>query len=190
MSFALAPSGKHPWPKVLRKAPVLPITFRGGDSSGVGGVRGVRGGRDSVAGSVTGMIGDVRGRGGVTGGTSRGAGGMVISGPRRGVGAKCSGARLAHRDRAAHPGPPRFDSLARPVIFRVLLLEAGEDMAGAVSSPEHQCPVVLLVEPPGLLKLHRASICLEQGGGKGGIVPPVMLSRSETSASSQADGPV
>jgi hypothetical protein len=48
------------------------------------------------------------------------------------------GARLARRNFAAHPGTPRFDGVPRLVVFRVLLLEVGEHVLGAVGGPEHQ----------------------------------------------------
>jgi hypothetical protein len=108
---------------VLRKASVLPITFRSGG-----------GGGDSIGGGVTGVTGDVGGCGGVTGGTGGSTGSRVI-----GVaGGKCGGARLTHRYLAAHPGTPCFEGFARSVILRVLLLEVREHVLGAVGGPEHQ----------------------------------------------------
>ena len=148
---------------MLRKAPVLPIMFCGGDSSGVGGVGGdggSSGSGDSEGGGVTGVTGDVGGRGGVTGGTGGSAGGSVIGSARRRMGSQCGGARLAHRDLATHPCTPRCDCFPRAVVVRVLLLKVGEDMFGAGGGPEHQCPVVLLVEPRGGLHLHRVLVCL------------------------------
>jgi hypothetical protein len=102
---------------VLRKASVLPITFLGGGSGRVGGdLCGVGGGGYSVVGSVRGVSGD--------------------------VGGKCGGARLTHRYLITHPGTPCLESIARPAVFRVLLLEVreymlGEYMLGAVSGPVH-----------------------------------------------------
>jgi hypothetical protein len=66
-------------------ASALPITFRGGSSSAIDGDRG-DGSVDSVGGGVTGMIGDVGGRDGVTGGAygrscRRVMGGIRTTGP-------------------------------------------------------------------------------------------------------------
>jgi hypothetical protein len=49
------------------------------------------------------------------------------------VGGDCGGTRLAHRNLTAHPGTPRFDSIPRSVVFRVLLLEVRDYVLGAVS---------------------------------------------------------
>jgi hypothetical protein len=105
--------GKHYWPKVLRQVSDLPIAFLG--SSDVG---------DCVGGSVTGVTGSVGGRGSATGRTGGGAGRSLIGVAGGGVGGKCGGARLAHRYLTTHPGTPRFDSFPRPVVYRVMLLEA------------------------------------------------------------------
>ena len=72
---ATASGGERYWPKVIRKAPVLPITFLGGGSGRVGGDRGLGDGCYSVVGSVRGVTGNVGGCGGVTGG----AGGGVVN---------------------------------------------------------------------------------------------------------------
>ena len=124
---------------------VLPITFLGGGSSGGGGEGGVGGGGDSVGGSgdsvggsVTGVTGNVGACCGVTGGTGGGTGRSLIGVAGGGVSGKCGGARLAQRYLTTHPGAPCFDSFPRSVVFRVLLLEVGEYMLGAVSGPEHQ----------------------------------------------------
>ena len=55
----IASGGKRYWPKVLRKASVLPITFLG--SGRVGGDCGVGGGRYGVVGSVRDVTGNVGG---------------------------------------------------------------------------------------------------------------------------------
>jgi hypothetical protein len=120
------------------KASALPITFRGGSSSGVGGDRGGGGGLDSVGGGVTGVTGHVSGCGGVTGSPGGSSCRSVIGVAGGGVGGKCGGARLAHRYLATRPGPPCFDGFARPVVFRVVLLEVWEHVLGAVGGPEHQ----------------------------------------------------
>jgi hypothetical protein len=60
---------------VLRKAPPLPITFRG---SGVAGNFGGCGGLDSVGGRVTGVIGYVGRCGGVTSGACGSLGCRII----------------------------------------------------------------------------------------------------------------
>jgi hypothetical protein len=93
--------GKRYWAKVLRKASVLPITFRGSGSAGVGRDCGGGGGGDSVGGGVTGVTGHVGGSGGVTGGTGGGAG------------RNCGGARCAARYLATHPSPRCFNGIAR-----------------------------------------------------------------------------
>jgi len=113
---------------VLRKASVLPITFRGGVGSG----------GDSVGGGVTGVADDMGGGGGVAGGTGGSSGRSVIGVAGGGVSGKCGGARLAHRYLATHPGTPCSEGFARSVVFRVLLLEVWEHVLGAVGSPEHQ----------------------------------------------------
>jgi hypothetical protein len=87
---------------------------------------------------VTGVTGDVRGRGGMTGGTGGGAGSSVIGIAAGGVGGECGGARLAHRHLTSHPGTPCFDSFPRPVVSRVLLLEVREYTLSAVSGPARQ----------------------------------------------------
>jgi len=75
--------GKRYWPKVLRKASVLPITFLGGGSGRVGGdLCGVGGGGYSVVGSVRGVSGNVGGCGGVTGSAGGGMGGNGGGAPR------------------------------------------------------------------------------------------------------------
>ena len=108
MLSAIAWGGKRYWSKVFREASVLPITFRGGGSSG-----GVGSGGDGVGGGVTGVTGDVGGS----------------------VGGKCGGARLAHRYLATRPGTPCFDSFASSVVVRVLLFKVVQYMLGAVSGP-------------------------------------------------------
>lgn len=130
----IASGGKRYWPKVLRKVPVLPITFLGGGRGGVTGDGGVGGGSDSVGG-------------GVTCGTGCGAGSRLIGIAGGGVSGKCGGARLAHRYLTTHPGTPCFDCIPRTVVSRILLLKVWEHMLGAVCRPEHQRPVVPLIEP-------------------------------------------
>jgi len=124
----IASGGKrYYWPKVLRKASVLPITF---PSCG-GRVGGGCGGSES--GGLYSVVGGVRGNVGGCGGAGGGAGG--------GVGGKCGGARLAHRDLSTHPGTPCFEGIPRSIVFRVVLLavwEYGEYVLGALSGPEHQ----------------------------------------------------
>ena len=123
---------------------VLPITFLGGGSGGVGGMRG---GLDSVGGGVTGVTGHMGGAGGVTRGSGGGAGRTFIGSAGRGVGGNCGGARLAARDLTTRPGAPCFDGVPGSAVIRVLLLEAREYMLGAVSGPERQGPLVRLVGP-------------------------------------------
>ena len=130
--------GKRYRVKVLRKASALPITFRGGSSSGGGGKCGGSGGVDRVGGGVTGVTGHVGSGRGVTGGTGGGAGRTFIGGAGGGVGGNCGGARLPARDLTPRPGAPCFEGFARPVVFRVLLLEAREHVLRAVGGPEHQ----------------------------------------------------
>ena len=79
---------------------------------------------------------------GVGGNSGVGGGRGVVGGVRYKHGGPC----LAHRDLTAHPGMPCFDGFARSVVFRLLLLEGWEQVLGAVCGPEHQRPVVLLVE--------------------------------------------
>ena len=137
------------WAKVLRKASVLPITFLGSGSGRVGRDCGVRepGGGYSVVGSVRGVAGNVGGCGSVTGGAGSSTGRILIGVAGGSVGGKCGGTRLAHRNLRTHPGTPCFESIPRSIVFRVLLLEVWEYVFGAVSGPQHHCPMVPLVEP-------------------------------------------
>jgi hypothetical protein len=123
---------------VFRKASALPIAFLGSSSFGRGGQRGGGDGFDRIGGSVTGVTGHVGGGGGMTGGTGGGAGRTFIGAAGSSVGGKCGRARLAARYLAPRPGASSFDGLARTVVFRVVLLEAGEHVLGAVGGPEHQ----------------------------------------------------
>ncbi len=120
------------WTKAFRKAAALPITFRGRSNSGGGG------GFDRVGGGVTGMTGNMGGGGGVTGGAGGSPCRSVIGGARGGVGGNCSGARRAARYFATRPGSPGFDGFAGPVVFRAVLLEAGEHALCADGGPERQ----------------------------------------------------
>jgi hypothetical protein len=119
---------------VLRKVLVLPVTFFGG----VGGDGSGGGGRDSIGGSVPGVTGNVGGCGGVTRSTGGSASRAVIGVTGGGVGGKCGGAHVAKLNLTTHPGTSSLDSFPRSVVARVLLFEVGEDVLGAVSSPEHQ----------------------------------------------------
>lgn len=138
MFSAIASGGKCYWPKVLRKASVLPITFRGGGSVGGGGIGGVGDGLNSVGGGVAGVTGYMGGCGGVTGSTGGSAGRTIISVASGGVGGNCGSARLAALYLTPRPGAPCFKGFARSVVFRVLLLEVREHVLGAVGGPEHQ----------------------------------------------------
>jgi choline dehydrogenase-like flavoprotein len=109
---AIASGGKSYWPKMLRKASVLPITFLGAGSSRVGGnCCGVGCGPYSVLGSMCGV------------GTNVGG---------------CGGAHFAHRNLTTHPGTLSFEGMARPVVFGVLLLKVWEYMRGAHANGSHQ----------------------------------------------------
>ena len=134
---------------------MLPFTFRGGGSAGVGWNCGCGCGGDSVGGGVPGMTGHVGGAGGVTRGTGDGAGRNVIGVAGRSVGGNRCGARLAALYLTPRPSARCFDGLARPVVFRVLLLEVPKHVLGAVGSPERQRPLVLFIEPLGVFNLHR-----------------------------------
>jgi len=138
---------KHHRPKVLRQASELPIPFRGAGSDG----RSV----DRVGPCVTGVTGDVGGCDSVTGGTGRCSGRSVLRVARGGVSGQCGGARRTTPYLSTRPGTCSLDRLARSVVFRVLLLEAREHVLGALSGPDRQRFVVLLVEPLGVLNLHR-----------------------------------
>lgn len=80
---------------------------------------------------------------------------------------------------ATRPGAPRFDGVSRAAVVRVLLLEQGEDMLGAVSGPERQGMVVLLIErhfsstPVGSLDPHRSD-----GAGAAPAFPGVWAARA------------
>lgn len=99
-----------------------------------------------VGGRVTGVTGNVGSRGSVTGGASRGAGRGVIKVACGGVGGKCGGTDSAKRHLAARPGTPRLDGFARSVVLRILFLEEGEHVFGAVGGPKHQGPMIRFVE--------------------------------------------
>ena len=111
---------------------MLPRTF------GAGRGRGLGGGSDRVGGGVPGVTGHVGSSGGVTGGAGNGSGSCVNRFSGGGMGGHGGGARLAACDLATNPGPRCFDRLARPVVFRVLLLEEGQHVLGAVGGPERQ----------------------------------------------------
>jgi hypothetical protein len=125
---------------------VLPIPFLGGSGVGISGVDGVTGCTGGVGGSVNCVTGNMGSCSGVTGGTGSGTGCILIGAAGSGVGGKCSGARLAHRNLATYPCTPCFDSFPRPVVFRVLLLEIWKHMPGTVSSPYRQCSVIPLAQ--------------------------------------------
>lgn len=110
-------------------ASVLPVAFLGGGR--------VVGGGYGVVGRVRGVRGNV---GGCCGMTSREGGGAGRSsiGVAGGVGGKCGGAHLAHRDLTTHPGTPCFDRFPRSVVFRIILLEVWEYVLGAVGGSEYQ----------------------------------------------------
>jgi hypothetical protein len=72
---------------------------------------------------MTGVTCHVGGAGGVTGGTSDGTGRRVVRVAGRGVGGNCGDARLATRYFTTRPSTPSFDGSARPLVFRILLLE-------------------------------------------------------------------
>ena len=84
--------GKRYWPKVRRKASVLPIAFLGGCSGGVGGDCSV----GYVVGGVRGVTRNVGGCGGVSGCTSHGPRCGSIGCTGRGAGRNCGGAGFAH----------------------------------------------------------------------------------------------
>jgi hypothetical protein len=69
----------------------------------------------------------------MTGGTGGGASCSLIGIASSGMGGKCCSASFTQRYFTTHPGTPYFDSFSRSVVFRVLLLEIGEYMLGAVS---------------------------------------------------------
>ena len=125
---------------------MLPIAFRSGGSGGAGGDGGIGGGVDSVGCGVAGVTGHVGGRGGVTGGAGRGTCRTAVGVAGGSVCRNRSGSRPAARYLTTHPGTPCFDSLPRSVVTRVLLLEEREHVLGAVGRPEHQRPLVLLIE--------------------------------------------
>ena len=130
--------GKRCWAKVPRKAPALPITFRGSSRSAVGGDRGGGGGLDRVVGGVTGVTGHVGGCGGVTRGTGGGAGRIFIGVAGGGMGGDRGSARLAACYLTTRPIVRCFNGFARPFVFRVILLEAWEHVLGAVGGPKRQ----------------------------------------------------
>ncbi len=97
----------------------------------------------SDCGGVTGVAGHVRGSSRVTGGAGGGAGRTFIGGAGGGVGGNCRVARLAALDLTTRPCARGFDGFARPVVFRVLLLEVREHMLGADGGPERQFPLIM-----------------------------------------------
>lgn len=141
---------------MLRKPLVLPRVLGRTDCS-FGRIRGRHGGADRVGGGMAGMAGDVGGGNGLAGGAGGRSGRGIIRIASGGVGGERSGPRLGHGDLAKRPGPPRLDRLPRPVVIRVLVFEASEYMLGAVDGPEHQCPVILLVEVRAAFGAHQPS---------------------------------
>lgn len=129
---------EHQWPETPRKAPVLPIMFLGdaGDS----------GGGNSVSGSMRGVIRNMGGASGVTGGAGRGPGREVIRVAGGGVSSQCGSTNFFHRYLAARPGTPGFDGFSRSVVLRILCLEEGKHVLGAAGSPKHQCLMIWFVE--------------------------------------------
>ena len=130
--------GKRCWAKALRKASALPITFRGGSSSALGGDRRGVGGLDGVGSGVTGVTGHVGGCGGVTRGTGGGAGRTFIGVAGGDMGGDRGSARLAACYLTTRPIVRCFNGFAWPVVFRVILLEAWEHVLGAVGGPKRQ----------------------------------------------------
>jgi hypothetical protein len=114
----------------------LPIAFPGGGSGS--------GGFDSVGGGATGMTGDVRGGGGMTGSTGGCSGRGIIGEAGGGLGGQGGGARRPAPYLPARPGACGFQGLARPLILRVLVLEAREHVLGAIGGPERQGSLVAL----------------------------------------------
>ena len=147
---ATTSGGKSYGPKVLRKVSDLPITFLGGLSGSVGRRGDVGDGTDRVGRSMT----------SVTGGSCGDTGGRISSSARGRVSGKGGNASFRHRKNVARPGMPCFDSFPRSIVVGVMGLEDWEYVLGAVGGLERQGPVVLLVEPLGVLSRHRAPVCL------------------------------
>ena len=123
--------------EVLGKAAVLPFTLRV-CCAGIG----CRCGLERIRGGVSGVTGHVCGSCGVTGGTCGSAGCGVIGVSCGSVRGDCGCARLAARNLATRPCACSLDGLARPVVFRVLLLKEREHVLGAVGGPERQCRAI------------------------------------------------
>lgn len=87
---------------------------------------------------MTGVTGHVGGSGGLTCCTGGGAGRAVIGSAGGGVGGNCRGARFATRNLTTHPGTRSCNGFARSVVLRVLLLEEGKHMLGAVGGPKRE----------------------------------------------------
>jgi hypothetical protein len=92
----------------------------------------------------------------VTCGTGGSSGRAFIGVAGGGMGGNCGGARYAARYLATHPSPRCCNAFARSVVLRVLLLEEWQHMLGTVGGPERLRPLLLFVEPLGVLNLHRS----------------------------------
>jgi hypothetical protein len=138
------PVGKQYGPGARRKVLVLVISFPGARGCGAGGGSGY--GLECVVGGVGGVGCHVGCGGSVTGRAGCSASRAITGVAGGGVGGYRGGASLADPPPAARPGTPHLDGVPGPVVSRVPLLEEREYALGAVGGPEHQRPVIVLVE--------------------------------------------
>ncbi len=126
----------------------MSIAFRGG-GFGFGGVGNGR----------TGVAGDMGGRSGVTRGPSGGPGGRVVGvaggGMGGGMGGNRGSARFTHPYLATRPSPPRFQGFARPVVFRIFILEERDHPFRGVDGPTDKRPMGRRIKQHGALFLRR-----------------------------------
>ena len=124
---------------------MLPLSF---PTWGVVGVVGGGDGLACVGRSGLRMSGHVGRCGGVPGGASGRDRGGALGRSRGGMRGEGERPGLDHSKLTGCPGATGLDRLARSVITWMLVLEVPQHMLRAVSGPQRQCPVVLLVHLP------------------------------------------
>lgn len=173
---------KRPRSEMLWKEPILPLAFSVSSRSCIRGKCRPYG-FYRVRGGMAGVPGHVGGSGSVTRGPRGGPCRRVIRGASGSVGGDCGGARLAARYLAACPRASRFERLARPVIFRAVLLKVCEHVLRAVGGPEHQCPAVMFVghhahKPIGVVSWVKMPHIIRPRGGNAEITRKPIRQRS------------
>ena len=130
---------------MLGDVPMLPLSFPNwGFVAAVGGGDGLA----CVGRGGLRMSGHMGRRGSMPGGASGRDRGGTLSLPRGGMRGEGELPGLDHCKLTCCPGASGLNRLARSVITRMLVLEVRQHMLRAVSGPQRQCPVVLLVVQP------------------------------------------